>query len=234
MILILLNTCPYHFNLLSYTFLHISPALGVPLILSFHILSNLLTPNINLNILISTTSNFFSRLSFVRWTCFGTYTIPGVTTVLKCFPLTLKLILGYMTPCSMEGMQHIAQWWVWNTLLHGRYETPCSKEGKKHHARSLRAGYNTPCIMGAFSPQIEFQIVPTLPFPSLTAAPSIETFKSRLIEAISTGAIVVAPPRTVTTIHAGVGARGQPLRAFWDGRCLGIYGEKKKKKIVCK
>ena len=43
-------------------------------------------------------------------------------------------------------------------------------EVKKHHARSLRAGYNTPCIMGAFSPQIEFQIVPTLPFPSLTAA----------------------------------------------------------------
>ena len=52
----------------------------------------------------------------------------------------------------------------------------------------------------------------------IACAPSTETFKSRLIEAIRTGAIVVAPPRTVTTIHAGVGARGQPLQAFWDGR----------------
>ena len=42
----------------------------------------------------------------------------------------------------------------------------------------------------------------------IACAPSTETFKSRLIEAIRTGAIVVAPPRTVTTIHAGVGARG--------------------------
>ena len=35
---------------------------------------------------------------------------------------------------------------------------------------------------------------------NIACAPSIETFKSRLTEAISTGAIVVAPPRTVTTI----------------------------------
>ena len=46
----------------------------------------------------------------------------------------------------------------------------------------------------------------------IACAPSTETFKSRLIEAIRTGAIVVAPPRTVTTIHAGVGARGKPCR----------------------
>ena len=39
----------------------------------------------------------------------------------------------------------------------------------------------------------------------IACAPSTETFKSRLIEAIRTGAIVVAPPRNVTTIHAGVG-----------------------------
>ena len=31
----------------------------------------------------------------------------------------------------------------------------------------------------------------------IACAPSTETFKSRLIEAIRTGAIVVAPPRTV-------------------------------------
>ena len=69
----------------------------------------------------------------------------------------------------------------------------------------------------------------------IACAPSTETFKSRLIEAIRTGAIVVAPPRTVTTIHAGVGARGQPLQAFWDGRPWeGIKKNKNKKlnKIV--
>ena len=49
---------------------------------------------------------------------------------------------------------------------------------------------------------------------NIACAPSIETFKPRLIEAITTGAIVVAPPITVTTIHAGVGARGQPMEAF--------------------
>ena len=37
----LLNTCPYHFNLLSCTFLDISPTFAVPLILSFLILSEL-------------------------------------------------------------------------------------------------------------------------------------------------------------------------------------------------
>ena len=43
----------------------------------------------------------------------------------------------------------------------------------------------------------------------------IETFKSRLIEDIRTGEhYVVAAPKTVTTVHAGVGARGQPLQAF--------------------
>ena len=36
----LLNTCPYHFNLLSCTFLDISPTFVVPLILSFLILSS--------------------------------------------------------------------------------------------------------------------------------------------------------------------------------------------------
>ena len=65
---------------------------------------------------------------------------------------------------------------------------------------------------------------------NIACAPSTETFKSMLIEAIRTGPIVVAPPRTVTTIHAGVGAREQPLQAFWDGRPWG--GIKKLTKIV--
>ena len=55
----LFNTCPSHFNLLSRTFLDISPTFAVPLILSFLILSNLVTPLIHLNFLISATSNFF-------------------------------------------------------------------------------------------------------------------------------------------------------------------------------
>ena len=60
----LLETCPYHFNLLSCTFLDISPTFVVPLILSFLILYILVTPLIHLNILISATSNFFSCAFF--------------------------------------------------------------------------------------------------------------------------------------------------------------------------
>ena len=67
---------------------------------------------------------------------------------------------------------------------------------------------------------------------NIACAPSTETFKSRLIEAIRTGAIVVAPPRTVTTIHAGVGARGQPLQAFWDGQPWEGITKKNVNKIV--
>ena len=50
------SPCPYHFNLLSCTFLDISPTFVVPLILSFLILSSMVTPRIHLNILISATS----------------------------------------------------------------------------------------------------------------------------------------------------------------------------------
>ena len=88
----LLNSCPYHFNLLSCTFLEISPTLVVPLILSFQILSSLVTPLIHLNILISTTSNFFSCAFFTAQVS-TPYIIAGLTTVLYTFPLTLKLIL---------------------------------------------------------------------------------------------------------------------------------------------
>ena len=44
----LLNTCPYHFNLVSCTSLDISPTFVVPPILSFLILSSLVTPLIHL------------------------------------------------------------------------------------------------------------------------------------------------------------------------------------------
>ena len=57
----LLKTCPYHFNLLSCTFLDISPTFAAPLILSYLIMSSLVAPlNTHLNILITATSNFFS------------------------------------------------------------------------------------------------------------------------------------------------------------------------------
>ena len=81
----LLNTCQYHFNLLSCTFLDISPTFVVLLILSFLILSNFVTPLIHLNILISTTSNFFSCAFFTAQVS-APYIIAGLTTVLYVRP----------------------------------------------------------------------------------------------------------------------------------------------------
>ena len=82
----LLNTCPYHFkfNLLSCTFLDISPTFVVPLFLSFLILSSLVKPLIHLNILISATSNFFSCAFFTAQIS-APYIIAGLTTVLYTF-----------------------------------------------------------------------------------------------------------------------------------------------------
>ena len=88
----LLETCPYHFNLLSCIFLDVSPTFVVTLILSFLILSILVTPLIQLNIIISATSNFFSCAFFTAHDS-APYIIDGLTTVLYTFPLILKLIL---------------------------------------------------------------------------------------------------------------------------------------------
>ena len=77
----LLNTCPYHFNLLCCTFFDISPTFVVPLILSFLILSSLVTPLI----LISATSNFFSCAFFTSHVS-APYIIAGLTTVLYTSP----------------------------------------------------------------------------------------------------------------------------------------------------
>ena len=88
----LLNTCPYHFNLLSCNVLDISPTFVVPLILSFLIMSSLVTPLIHLNILISATSNFFSCAYFTAQVS-APYIIAGLTTDLYTVPLTHKLIL---------------------------------------------------------------------------------------------------------------------------------------------
>ena len=89
----LLKTCPYHFNLLSCTFLDISPTFVVPLILSFLILSSLMTPLIHLNILISATSNFFSYAFFTAHVAVP-YIIAGPTTVLYTSPWLSNLFFG--------------------------------------------------------------------------------------------------------------------------------------------
>ena len=76
------------------TFLHleISPTFVVSLIISFLILSSLVTQLIHLNILISPISNSFSCAFFTAHIS-APYTIAGLATVLYTFPLTLKLIL---------------------------------------------------------------------------------------------------------------------------------------------
>ena len=61
-----LMTHTYHFKLLSCSFFVISPTFTVPFILSFLILSSLVTPHIHLKILISATSNFFCVLFAAR------------------------------------------------------------------------------------------------------------------------------------------------------------------------
>ena len=88
------NTCPYHFNLLSCTFLDISPTFVVPLILSFLILSSWLNPLIHLNILISATSNFFSCAFFTAQVS-APYIIAGLTSVLP------RLLLQGAAPCPL-------------------------------------------------------------------------------------------------------------------------------------
>ena len=96
-----LNTCPCHFNLLSCTFLDISPTFVVPLIISFPILSSLVTPLIHLNILIPATSNFFYCAFFAAHVS-APNIIAGLATVLITFPLTLKLILrSHITPDTL-------------------------------------------------------------------------------------------------------------------------------------
>ena len=84
----LLSTCQYHFNLRSCTFLDISLTFVVPLILSFLILSSLVTPLIHLNILISATSNFSLVLSSLPKSRHrASLLVLGVYNCLVYFPL---------------------------------------------------------------------------------------------------------------------------------------------------
>ena len=90
----LLSICPYPFYLLSCTFLDISPTFVVPLILSFLILSSLVTPLIHLNILISATSNFFSCAFFTAHVS-APYIIAGLTIVLYTSPGLSNLFFAH-------------------------------------------------------------------------------------------------------------------------------------------
>ena len=87
----LLITCPYHFNLLSWTSFAISPTFAVRLILSFLILSSFVILHIHRNILISATSNLFSS-AFFKAHVSAPYISAGLTTVLKTFPLVFTFI----------------------------------------------------------------------------------------------------------------------------------------------
>ena len=80
-----------------WTVFEISPTFVVPLIFSFLILSNLVTPHIHRNIFISATS-IFSCVFFTAHVS-APYTIDGVTVVLYTFPLILTFILlSHSTP----------------------------------------------------------------------------------------------------------------------------------------
>ena len=91
------NTYPYHFNLLSCTFLDVSPTFAVPQI-SFLILSSLAIPLTHVCILISATSNFFYCAFFTAHVS-APYIIAGLTSVVYTFPVTLKPTLrSHRTP----------------------------------------------------------------------------------------------------------------------------------------
>ena len=74
------------------SFLEIFHTFVVPLILSFLILSSLVTLLIHLNILISATFNLFSCAFFTAHIS-APYIIAGLRTVLYTFPLALNLII---------------------------------------------------------------------------------------------------------------------------------------------
>ena len=87
----LLNTCPYHCKLLSYTVLDISPTFTIPLIISFLNLSSLVTQLIHLNTLISATyCDFFT--AHVHWF------LPGFSLLHTYTALTLHNYLAVPSP----------------------------------------------------------------------------------------------------------------------------------------
>ena len=110
----LLITWPYHCILRSWTVFEIYPTFVLPLIFSFLILSNLVTPHIHRNIFISATSIFFS-CAFFTARASAPYTIAGLTIVLYTFPLILTFILlSHSTPDTCFRFLH-PLWTLWLT-----------------------------------------------------------------------------------------------------------------------
>ena len=84
------SSCQFHHNLLHCIICGVSPAFVVTQIRSFLILSNFVTPHINLD-LISFTSKFFT-CACLSANVSATYIIAGLP-IGFCFPLDLKLII---------------------------------------------------------------------------------------------------------------------------------------------
>ena len=97
----LLITYPYHRIMRFWSFFKISPTFVLPLIFSFLILSNLVTPHIHRNIFIYATAIFLCAFLFTAHV-FATYTIAGLIIVLYAFPLILAFILlSHGTPYTL-------------------------------------------------------------------------------------------------------------------------------------
>ena len=104
----LLMTCPYHLSLPSLIFIPNRSTLTVPLMYLFLILSFLVTPIANINILISATS-ISSTCFFVTATVLSPYTIAGLTTKLYTSPFTLAgNLLSQITPDNLLHPFHPA------------------------------------------------------------------------------------------------------------------------------
>ena len=87
----LLITCPYYFNLLSWTSCAISPTFVVHHILSFLILSSIVTLHIHRSIRISATSNLFS-CAFFNAHVSAPHISDGLTTDVNTLPLVFAFI----------------------------------------------------------------------------------------------------------------------------------------------
>ena len=100
--------CPYHLNLPSLICIPNRCTLTAPLMCSFLIISFLVTPIANLNILISATSFSFTCF-FVTATVSSPFTIACLTTELYTFPFTLAgNLLLQITPYTFLHSFHSA------------------------------------------------------------------------------------------------------------------------------
>ncbi|XP_060797735.1 D-serine dehydratase isoform X2 [Neoarius graeffei] len=110
----LLRMCPCHLSLISLSLIPKLSTCAVPLMYSFLILSNLVTPIANLNILNSATSNFASCL-FVKGTVSNPYITAGLTTLLYILPFTFaetflsQILLQLLHPACTLFLTSLSQ-----------------------------------------------------------------------------------------------------------------------------